>query len=205
MNKLAQIEAISLTNPNVSVATIENVVSARGASAIIEKNLSKACQRAVRLAYSKDNTDDANFIIKSVAPKFQKDVIRFFKQAKLVIIENRGEFPRVRGVEDKKHQAKVFETLAGRTIDLTTLKTAEQVAQEAEAKQIKAEANEQKRMAKPIAERVLDTLRKAMSSAQKEKDADVQMALNFIITQYAEGKLAKQIAKGVTTLLDAPM
>jgi hypothetical protein len=173
----------------VSAKVSSLVASINRNSVLAEKQLLEACQRSVRCAFSRDNMDEANFIIANIPNRLRGVAVSFFKRFGLIVIENRGELPTVKRVEDKSTQKAVFEKLANVTeLGLTKVSSPEDLKAKAE----KADEQARKFLAENVtSDRVLAYIQSAIKLAQNKNDLEAVNALsNIAITVRAKKEVA---------------
>lgn len=170
----------------ISKETTKLITTALGQGASAEGNIVKACNRAVKLAYSREDFEEANYIIKTLSVGFRKHAVNYFEKCGLVIITNRGEMPTAKRVEDKSKQAKVFEKLANGTFGLSVVRDEDFLKAKEEKRQAKLAKQLEERNKLTVAERVKNALLKAFAVAQAEDDLDVQAVIQKLIQAQAK-------------------
>ena len=179
----------------VSTLTVKNVNNANRQSVLAQNNVNEACRRSVRLAYSTGSMVDANYVIANLNKVWRSKAVSFFKQCGIVVIENRGEMPRADRVADKTKQARVFETLAGKSAGNTSIESAEDIKAKNDKRVAKELEAKEARASTPVKARVLAELTGAFARAQKSDDYDVQTALGMLIDAYKTERIVIKVVK----------
>jgi hypothetical protein len=180
-----------MQNAKVTPAIVKLVSSLNRNSALAEKQLLEALGKSTRTAYSYDNFNDCNFVIENLPTRFRSVAVSFFKRMGLVVVENRGELPRVKRVEDKSKQKEVFEKIRD-TENLGLNKVTSEADLQARAE--KADERTRKFIAeKTINDRVLAYMQTAIKTAQGKNDLEAVNALSNIVISI-KGKTELKLA-----------